>query len=160
MLTKFFEPRDNFWRKKNRKKVVWGIFWKILTIHQSKYILAPKTSLENFYSQSAKNRYTGAELGGRGGGFPLCTILRYPVLATDPKNFLKEPLARIYSEGGGGGGGFCARRKNDIFWPKFSKKCLKMFSPFSKNLPAAPKSFSNYGLYSGLRELRKSTWST
>ena len=157
MLTKFFAPRDNFWTKKNRKKVVWGIFWKILTIHQSKYILAPKTSLENFYSQSAKNRYTGAELGGRGGGFPLCTILRYPVLATDPKNFLKAPLARIYSEGGGG---VLRAPKKRYFLAEVFQKVPKMFSPFSKNLPAAPKSFSNYGLYSGLRELRKSIWST
>ena len=27
---------------------------------------------------------------------PLCTILRYPFLVTDPKNFLRTPLAPIY----------------------------------------------------------------
>ena len=39
-------------------------------------------------------------------GSHLCTILTYPYLATDPKIFLKAPLAPIYTnfEGGGGGG--------------------------------------------------------
>ena len=54
----------------------------------------------------------GADLGGGGRtppppsgirlpadpkGSPLCTILRYPNLVTDPKNFLKAPLAPIYT---------------------------------------------------------------
>ena len=30
-------------------------------------------------------------------GSPLCTILRYPFLVMDPKNFLKVPLAPIYT---------------------------------------------------------------
>ena len=33
---------------------------------------------------------------------PLCTILRYPYLLTDPKNFLKAPLAPIYTNFEGG----------------------------------------------------------
>ena len=28
---------------------------------------------------------------------PVCTVLRYPCLVTDPKNFLKAPLAPIYN---------------------------------------------------------------
>ena len=55
----------------------------------------------------------GGFRGGRGGGLrtpspqgfdplptqraPLCTILRYSNLVTDPKNFLKVPLAPIYT---------------------------------------------------------------
>ena len=50
----------------------------------------------------------------------------------DPKNFLKAPLAPIYTTFEGG-----ARRKNAIFWSKLFKKGLKtpfwpVFSKFSK----------------------------
>ena len=58
--------------------------------------------------------WTGADLGGGGGGgkgrtpflrdstsahpkVPLCTILRYQFLVTDPKKFVKGPLAPIYT---------------------------------------------------------------
>ena len=34
---------------------------------------------------------------GRPKGSPLCNILRYPYLATNTKNFLKAPLAPIYT---------------------------------------------------------------
>ena len=63
---------------------------------------------------------------------PLCTTLRHPFLVTDPKNFFKALLAPIYTNFKGRGGG---RRKNAIFWSKFSKKCIKTpFWPvFSKN---------------------------
>ena len=46
------------------------------------------------------------EGGGEGGAkidslttqrVSLCTILRYTFLVTDPKNFLKQPSARIYT---------------------------------------------------------------
>ena len=52
----------------------------------------------------------------RPNGSPLCTILRYPFLVTDPKKFLKAPL---YSNFEGE-----ARAKKRIFWSKLSKKCL------------------------------------
>ena len=62
---------------------------------------------------------TGADLGGgeagigrslplkdstpcRPKGSPLCTILRYPYFVTDPKNFVKAPLAPIYTYFKGG----------------------------------------------------------
>ena len=41
----------------------------------------------------------------------------------DPKNVLKAPMAPIYTKYEEG-----ARRKNAIFWSKFSKKCLQ--TPF------------------------------
>ena len=56
-------------------------------------------------------------------GSPLCTILRYPFLVTDPENFLKTPLAPIYTDFEGE-----RAKKNAIFWSTFSKKCLK--TPF------------------------------
>ena len=54
---------------------------------------------------------------------PLCTILRCPFLAMDPKKFLKMPWAPIYTSFWGR-----ARQKNAIFWSKHFKKCLK--TPF------------------------------
>ena len=90
---------------------------------------------------------------GGGGGFPLCTSLRYPFLVTDPKNFLKVPWAPIYTNFERG----ARAEKTQFLWSKFSKKCLKThFWPFFKNLPAALKFSSNLVFYSGLRALRKS----
>ena len=90
------------------------------------------------------------DLGGRGrtspylrdstpcrpkGSLPLCTILRYPYLVTDPKKFLKAPWAPIYTNLRGER----APKKNAIFWSKFSKKCLKTpFVQFIKVLPFDP----------------------
>ena len=43
--------------------------------------------------------FTGADLGKGGGGVGLgfCTILKYPFLVTDPKNFLKASLGPMYT---------------------------------------------------------------
>ena len=90
-------------------------------------------------------------------GSPLCTILRYPFLVTDPKNFLKAPLAPLFTNFEWG-----ARAKKTGFWSKFSKNCLKtpFLACFFKILPAKQKIWSKWGLFSDLGELRKSIWST
>ena len=61
---------------------------------------------------------------------PLCTILRYPFLVTDPKIFLKEPIYTYFK-------GERAPKKRVFlskfyrsclrtpFWPVFSKFCLR-----------------------------------
>ena len=54
-------------------------------------------------------------------GSPLCTILRYPFLVTDPKVFLKAPLAPIYTNIEGG----ARAEKNAVFQPVYSKLCLR-----------------------------------
>ena len=76
----------------------------------------------------------------------------------DPKNFLKVPMAPIYTKNEEG-----ARRKNAIFWSKFSKKVPKnaffgLF--FFQKLPAAQKFWPKQGLFNDLGELEKSVWST
>ena len=53
---------------------------------------------------------------------PICTILRYPFLVMDLKNFLKAPLASMYTNFEEGS---ARRKQNAIFWSKFPKKCLK-----------------------------------
>ena len=75
---------------------------------------------------------SGADLGGGGGGCsspfrdstpcrpkmsPFCTILRYPYLVTDPKIFLKSPLAPIYTNFEGG----VRAKKKKILGQKFPK---------------------------------------
>ena len=74
-----------------------------------------------------------------GGGSPLCNILKYPFLVTDPKNFLKVPWAPIYTIFEGGAQ---AKKKRD-FSVNIFKKCLKrFFGLFFQNLPAAQKVWS------------------
>ena len=46
---------------------------------------------------------------------PLCTILRYPFLLTDPKSFLKAPLAPIYTN----------FERGALFLAFLSKVCLR-----------------------------------
>ena len=53
---------------------------------------------------------------------PLCTILGYPYMDTNAKNFIRAPLAPIYTSFEGGS----ARQKNAIFRSQFSKKCLQL----------------------------------
>ena len=48
------------------------------------------------------------------------TIFQYTFLLMDPKNFPKAPWAPIYTNFEG-----AVRRKNEIFWSKFSKNCPK-----------------------------------
>ena len=71
-------------------------------------------------------------------GSPLCTILRYPYLVTDPKNFLKAPLAPIYTYFRGErvpkkrnffGQNFLKSAKN-AFLACFSKFCLRRTGSF------------------------------
>ena len=54
------------------------------------------------------------------------------------------------------------RKKNAIFWSKFSKKCLKtpFLACFFKILPAAQKIWPKLGQNRALGELEKSIWST
>ena len=97
----------------------------------------------------------GADLGGWGGGgccgrpslrdstpcrpkgSPLWYFQQIQFRPTNPKNFLKAPLAPIYTKFKGG----ARAKKNAIFWSKFSKKYLKMpfLDWFFKILPAAHK---------------------
>ena len=77
------------------------------------------------------------DLGGGGGGggggrsllefeplptqrVPLCLIFQYPFLAMDPKNFLKEPSAPIYTNFWGGARAEKTRATffSQKFWPK------------------------------------------
>ena len=66
-------------------------------------------------------------------GSPLCIILRNPFFVTDPKNFLKVPLAPIYTNSEGGARAEKKRffDKNfpsawkRLFWPVFPKFCLR-----------------------------------
>ena len=96
----------------------------------------------------------GARIRGgfRGGGTripagpkgmaPLCDIHFW---LTDHKIFLKAPLAPKYTNFKGE-----ARRKNAIFWSKFSKKCLKThfwYVFFFKFFSAAQKFRSKQSLY-------------
>ena len=71
---------------------------------------------------------------------PLCTILRYLFLVTDPKTFLKAPSAPIYTNFEGGSR---AKKRNFLvkifqkslktpFWPVFSKFWLRLRS-FGQN---------------------------
>ena len=50
---------------------------------------------------------------------PLCTILRYPYLVTDPKSFLRAPLEPIYTNFEGGGG--ARAEKAQFFGQSFPK---------------------------------------
>ena len=78
-------------------------------------------------------------------------------LVTDPKIFLKAPLAPIYTNIGEG-----ARAGKKFFFSKFLKKCLK--TTFSaclfKIMLAAKKFWPKQGLFSALVELEKLVWST
>ena len=65
---------------------------------------------------------------------PLCTILRYPYLVTDPKKFLKAPLAQIHTIFWGGARAkktrflcqsFPKSAQKLLFLPVFSKTCLR-----------------------------------
>ena len=58
-------------------------------------------------------------------GSPLCTILRYPYLVTDPKSFLKAPRRQYILILRGER---APKKRNFFFQSKFSKKCLK--TPF------------------------------
>ena len=98
-------------------------------------------------------RLPGADLGHRGRTpplpqefdplptqrVPLCTILRYPYLVTDPKHFLKAPLAPIYTY-------FEGERvpKKRLIWSVV------------KTLPVAQKIWPKQGLCCALGELGKS----
>ena len=87
-------------------------------------------------------------------GSTLCTFLRYPILVTDPKIFLKAPLAPIltYFEGG--------RRKTAIFGQYFPKRAFFLPNFFKNVSKMFPKIWPKQGLFSALGELEKSIWST
>ena len=78
---------------------------------------------------------------------------------TDLKIVFKAPWAPIYPNFEGG-----ARAEKTRFLVKIFQKVPKngMFGLliFLKNLPAGQKISSNYSLYSGLGELKKSIWLT
>ena len=93
-------------------------------------------------------------MGGGGGGVgrrtpflrdstPCRYYLRYQFLVTDPKFFLKTPLAPIYTNFEGG-----AHAEKTHFLFKFSKKCLKtpFLGYFFKILPAVQKIWPKQGL--------------
>ena len=73
-------------------------------------------------------------------GSPLCTILRYPLLATDPKNFLKTPSAPIYNSFEGER----APKKRNFFLSKFLKKLPKnaFFGLFFQNFASGAKNLA------------------
>ena len=83
---------------------------------------------------------SGANLGGAGGGrflflqgfdpLPTQTILRFLILVTDPKIFLKAPLAPIYINFEGGGE--APAEKTRFFGQNFPKIAQKkrLFRPF------------------------------
>ena len=96
----------------------------------------------------------GVDLGGAGGsdapspsgirppanpkGPPFDTFSAIHFWPTDPKIFLKAPLAPIYTNFEGGAR---QKKKRDFFLSKFFKKCPKtaFFDCFFKNLHAAQK---------------------
>ena len=73
---------------------------------------------------------------------PLCTILRYPLLATDPKHFLKTPSHQCIVVLKGSR----RQKKKRIFWSKFFKNCLRtpFLACFFKTLPPAQKIWPKY----------------
>ena len=85
------------------------------------------------------------DLGGGGGGHPssglrspLCTVLRYPYLAMDPKIFLEAPRAPVYTNFEGG-----ARAEKTRFYGRnFPKSAQKRLFGFFLNLNAAQKIWS------------------
>ena len=115
----------------------------------------------------------GADLGGGAGvadapssgirppadpkGPPFDTFSEIHFWPTDPKIFLKAPLAPIYTN-------FEGERapKKTRFFVKIFQKVPKngFFDYFFKNLPAAHKILPKYGQNSALGELEKSIWST
>ena len=79
---------------------------------------------------------------------------------TDPKNnFLKAPLAPIYTNFEGG---VRAEKKRDFLVTIFQKVPQKAFLGLflKKKLPAVQKIWSKWGFYRDLGALRKSIWST
>ena len=114
----------------------------------------------------------GAGGGGGGGrtpfsqGFDPLPTQRVPPLIlfqkslfwpTDPKIFLKAPLAPIYTNFVGER----APKKRDFFVNIFQKLPKNgFFDCFFKNLPAAQKILPKLGQKSALGELEKSIWST
>ena len=84
-------------------------------------------------------------------GSPLCTILRYAFLVTDPKNVRKllTPIYILVFRGER------APKKRD-FWSKFRQNAVfgqnAFFGLFFKNLPATQKIWSNQGLDSDLED--------
>ena len=115
--------------------------WKILSLFAKK----------SFFSKTFLPR-AGLRGGGQGRAFllqgfkplpthraPLCTILRYLFLVTDPKTFRKAP---VYTNFVG------ERAKNAIFWSKFSKKCLKTSSGlFSQIFACGAEIFTKTGSF-------------
>ena len=69
-----------------------------------------------------------------GGAFALGTILGYPYLVTDPKNFLKAPIYTNFE-------GEPAPKKRDFLVEIFQKVPKNAF--FFKNLPATQNIWSN-----------------
>ena len=104
--------------------------------------------------------------GFRGGGAeaislrdstPFGTFSEIHFWPTDPKIFLRAPLASIYTNFEGGR----APKKRDFFVTIF-QKVLKnsFFDCFFKNLPAAQKLLPKWGQNSAWGELEKSIRST
>ena len=88
-----------------------------------------------------------SKISGRGG---LCTILRYPFLATDSKILLKDPSVPIHTNFEGGGR---AETMRFFFGPNCPKSALKFF-------PAAQKIRPKQRLFSFLGGLEKLIGST
>ena len=84
---------------------------------------------------------------------PLCTILRYPFLVMDPKNFLWPMYFNF--EGG------ARAEKTRIFGQNISKKCLKrLFGLLFSKFCLRRKNYGQNSLFSAAGELGKSIWST
>ena len=83
---------------------------------------------------------------------PLWYSLRNPFLADRPSNFLKAPLAPMYTNFEGG----ARAEKNAIFWSKLSKKCLKrLFLDFFQNFACGAENLANTGTKLRLGESSK-----
>ena len=74
---------------------------------------------------------------------PLCTILRYPFLGTDPKFFLQASSAPIYTNFEGE-----VRAKKRAFLVKIFQKCLKTpFWPVFKKFDCDAKKLAEAGSF-------------
>ena len=81
----------------------------------------------------------------RPSGYPICIILSYPFSANDPKILLKAPEAPMYTYFEG-----ARAKKRNVLVNIFQKMLKNLFCGLLFS-----ESWSKWGLYSDLRELRK-----
>ena len=82
-------------------------------------------------------------------GSPLCTILKYPILVTDPKIFLREPSILILK-------GECAPKKRN-FLVKFFQKVPKNAKTGTKPCLGRARKINSVNLKKGRQNFSKST---